>query len=79
MPNAAEPYNFAEVEKDGKNYISELLKQCKVHTVTDVKKEKMVNFGTKDVLATHLMRALELIERQHMLILNQLSKSSYFF
>ena len=54
MPTAAEPYNFAEVEKDGKNYISEWLKQCKVHAVTDAKKEKMVNLGTKDVLATHL-------------------------
>ncbi len=38
MPTAAEPYNFAEVEKDGKNYISEWLKQCKVHAVTDAKK-----------------------------------------
>ncbi len=73
MPTAAERYNFAEVEKDRKNYISELLKQCKVHAVTDAKKEKMVNLGTKDELA------LELIERKHMLILNQLSKSSYFF
>ena len=71
MPTAAERYNFAEVEKDGKTFISEMFKLCNVHGVVDNNKVNMLKIGTKDVLATQLVRALELIERQHNLIINQ--------
>lgn len=71
MPTAAERYNFADVEKDGKDFISDLQTLCKVFKVTDVKQEVLTRTCNKDVLASNLEKALALIERQHMLIINQ--------
>ncbi len=71
MPTAAERYHFAEVEIHGKNFISDLLKLCKVYHVEDVKQENMMKIGNKDVFANQLVCALKLIERQQMLIIDQ--------
>ncbi len=71
MPTAAERYNFAEVETDGKKYIQEFVKFCKVNDVAGLTQETVVKAGNKDVLGANLVRALQLIERQHNLILNQ--------
>lgn len=71
MPTVAERYKFADVEKDGKNLITEMQKFCKVQDMLDVKQDFLTRSCTKDVLATHLVRALEMIERQHMFVINQ--------
>ena len=71
MPTVAERYNFAEVEKDGTNFISGMFKQCKVFEVENVTLENVMKMGNKDVIAKQLMCALQLIERQHNLIVNQ--------
>ena len=71
MPTAAERYNFAEVEIDGKNFISETLKLCKVYQVQDVNQDNVTKIGTKDAVVQHLVHALRLIERQQMFIANQ--------
>jgi len=71
MPTAAERYNFADVEQNGKQFISEMFKQCKVHEVGSMTPELLVKLGTKDVLAQYLMSALQLIERQHNFVINQ--------
>ncbi len=71
MPTAAERYNFAEVETDGKKFIQETVKWCKVNDVAGLTQETVVKAGNKDVLGANFVRALQLIERQHNLILNQ--------
>ena len=71
MPTAAERYNFAEVEPDGRKLIQETLKWCNVDKVLDLKQENVMKAGNKDVLAAQLVRALGLIERQHNFIMNQ--------
>ena len=71
MPTAAERYNFADVEKDGKQFISEMFKQCKVLEVGSITPENLTKLGTKDVMANYLMSALQLIERQHNFVINQ--------
>ena len=71
MPTAAERYKFADVEKDGKSFISDVQKLCKVYSVVGVKQDILSKNCNKDVLAEHLERALALIERQHNLVINQ--------
>ena len=78
MPTAAERYKFSEVESDGKTFIGELLEQCKVHHVEDVKLENVMRVGNKDVIARQLVRALALIDRQHNLVINQRVHASAF-
>ena len=71
MPTAAERYKFAEVEHDGKQFMSEVFKQCKVFEVGSMTPEVMMKLGTKEVVAKFLMNALQLIERQHNFVINQ--------
>jgi len=71
MSTAAERYNFANVETDGKHLINNLLMQCKVFDVGSVKNENLMKMGNKDVIASYLASALKLIERQHNLVINQ--------
>ena len=71
MPTAAERYNFDEAETDGKEFIQEAVKWCKVNNVEGLTEETVVKAGNKDVLGANFVRALQLIERQHNLILNQ--------
>ena len=71
MPTAAERYNFANVEMDGKNFINEMLNQCKVSKVEAATPGNLMKIGTKDVMAQRLVDALQLIERQHNFVINQ--------
>lgn len=71
MPTVAEKYKFSEVESDGKSFIGEVFELCKVHHVENVKLETVMRAGNKDVISNQLIRALQLIERQHNLIINQ--------
>jgi len=70
MPTAAGRYNFAELEIQGKNFISETLKLCKVYQVQNVNQDNVTKIGTKDFVVHHLVHALRLIERQQMFIVN---------
>ena len=66
MPTAAELYNFAKVEQDGKNFISEICKQCKVHDILHRKTwEKM---GRRIKLMANVVN---LINKQHNFVINQ--------
>ena len=71
MPTAAERYNFANVEWDGKNFITETFKLCKVYEMNSITTENLTKIGTKDVLAKCLANALKLIDRQHNFVINQ--------
>ena len=71
MPTAAERYKFPEVETDGTNFFTDLLKQCKLHDVTNFTPELLMKLGTKDVIASWLMRAVQSLDRQHNLVINQ--------
>ena len=71
MPTAAERYNFVEVETDGRKSLQETLKWCKVGDLAGVNREIVMKAGNKDVLAEHFVRALQLIERQHNMVINQ--------
>ena len=68
MPTYPERFKFSEVEKDGKQ---DLLRLSKVHDNSEVSVENVVKIGVKDVIAAQLVSALQLIERQHMMIVNQ--------
>ena len=72
MPTVAERYNFAEVETDGRKLLQETLKWCKVGDLAGVNREIVMKAGNKDVLAEHFVRALQLIERQHNMVINQI-------
>ena len=78
MPTEAEQYKFSEVENDGKSFINEVLEQSKVHHVKDVKLENVMRIGNKDLIAKQLVRALKLIERQHMLVIDQRVQASTY-
>ena len=71
MPSHSERFKFPEVENDGQEFIRSILTQCKVHDVSCVGVEGVLKMGVKDVIAQQLVGALQLIERQHMLIVNQ--------
>ena len=51
--------------------IRSILALCKVQEVQCVNTENVLKMGVKDVIAKHLVSALQMIERQHMLIINQ--------
>jgi hypothetical protein len=70
-PTAAEHYNFANVENDGKLFISELLKQCKLFDAGAASGEYLMKMGNKDVIAHYLASALQLLDRQHNLVIDQ--------
>ena len=76
MPSVAEQFRFSEVEKDSKEFMSEMGKLCKVYRVGDIDQAAFMKACNKDVLATNLGEALKLIERQHQLIINQRVKIS---
>ena len=71
MPTVAERYKFAEVEHDGKEFMNELFKQSKVFEVGSMTAETMMKLGNKDVVAKFLVTALQLLERQHNMVINQ--------
>jgi len=71
MPTVAERYKFAEVEHDGKQFMNELFKQSKVFAVGSMTEETMMKLGNKDVVAKFLVTALQLLERQHNMVINQ--------
>ena len=76
MPSVAEQFRFSEVEKDSKEFMSEMGKLFKVYRVGDIDQAAFMKACNKDVLATNLGEALKLIERQHQLIINQRVKIS---
>ena len=71
MPSAAERYNFPTIENYGQAFIDEMQELCIVHNVAAVKSYVLTRTCNKDVLSSYLSRALELIERQHMFLINQ--------
>ena len=71
MPSAAERYTFAAIENGGQAFIDEMQKLCRVYDVAAVKHDILLKTSNNDVLSAHLLRALELIERQHMFVINQ--------
>ena len=71
MTSYSERFKFPEVEKDAQETIRSLLCLCKVHEVSNVNVDNVSKVGVKDMVAKHLVSALQLIERQHMLIANQ--------
>jgi hypothetical protein len=78
MPTAAERYNFADVERDGKFFTTEMFKLCKVHEMNSITAESLTKIGTKDVLAKCLANALQLMDRQHNFAINlRVHMSSY--
>ena len=70
MPSHSERFKFPEVENVGQEFIHSILTQCKVHVVSFVGVDSVLKMGVKDVIAQQLVGALQLIERQHMLIVN---------
>ena len=75
MPSATECYKFSEVESDRKHFFNDMLiKQCKLRDVanfTPDMPELLMKLGTKDVIASWLMRAVQSLDRQHNLVINQ--------
>ena len=71
MPTAAERYDFANVEQDGKNFISDMFEQCKVHSIGNISTDNLMKLGTKDTIAKYLLSAIQLIDRQHNFVINQ--------
>ena len=71
MPTVAERYKFDEVEQDGKNFFSELLKRCKLYDVEHATPESFLKLGTKDVVAGWLTSADRLLNRQQNYLINQ--------
>ena len=61
-----------------KTFINEVFEQSKVHHLKDVKLENFMRIGNKDLIAKQLVRALKLIERQHMLGINQRVQASTY-
>ena len=51
MPTAAERYDFANVERDGKNFISDMFEQCKVYSIGNISNDNLMKLGTKDTIA----------------------------
>ena len=71
MPTYAERYKFAEVEKDGAKFLRDTLGLCNVADAASALKGNVSKLGTKDVVVQYLLNALQLIERQHMFVINQ--------
>ena len=71
MPTVAERYNFEKVESDGQNFLLDTGKLCKVDCVQELNQEIVNKIGTKGELAAKFLQAMQLIERQHNMIINQ--------
>ncbi|KAL5259237.1 hypothetical protein ACHWQZ_G003816 [Mnemiopsis leidyi] len=71
MPTVAERFNFDKVESDGQNFLLDTVKLCKVNSVQELNYDIVSKTGTKGDLAAKFLQAMQLIERQHNLIINQ--------
>ena len=71
MPTAAERYTFNEVESDGRKFLLETAKLCKVNNFQELTNEIANKSGNKGELLSIFVPAMKLLERQHNLIMNQ--------
>ena len=71
MPTAAERYKFNEVESDGRKFLLETAKLCKVNNFQELTNEIANKSGNKGELLSIFVPAMKLLERQHNLIMNQ--------
>ena len=71
MPTVAERFNFEKVESDGQNFILDTVKLCKVNCVQELTPEIVNKIGNKGDLNVKFLQAMQLIERQHNMIINQ--------
>ena len=79
MQTAEERYNFAEVEDKGNHFLTAMLQQCKVHEVASITPEiMMAKLGTKETMSKYFLAAVQLIERQHNLVIHQRVKISSY-
>ena len=70
MPTAAERYKFPEVENDGRKFLLETAKLCKVDCFEQLTNEIANKAGNKGELLSIFVPAMKLMERQHNLIMN---------
>ena len=70
MPTVPERYNFPQVESDGGKFIQEAVKLCLVNCVDELSQDTVDRYVTKGDLAEIFVRALQLIERQHNMVIN---------
>ena len=71
MPTVAERFNFEKVESDGQNFLLDTVKLCKVNCVQELSPESVNKIGNKGDLNVKFLQAMQLIERQHNMIINQ--------
>ena len=71
MPTVAERFNFEKVESDGQNFLLDTVKLCKVNCVQELTPEIVNKIGNKGDLNVKFLQAMQLIERQHNMIINQ--------
>ena len=71
MPTTAERYKFHEVETDGRKFLLETAKLCKVDCFEQLTNEIANKAGNKGELLSIFVPAMKLMERQHNLIMNQ--------
>ena len=71
MPTVAERFKFDLVETDGQKFLLDTVKQCKVDCVQELNHESVNKIGNKGDLAAKFLHAMQLIERQHNMIINQ--------
>ena len=71
MPTVAERFNFEKVESDGQNFLLDTVKLCKVNCVQELSPEIVNKIGNKGDLNVKFLQAMQLIERQHNMIINQ--------
>ena len=71
MPTVAERYKFNEVENDGRKFLLETAKLCKVDCFELLTTEIANKAGNKGELLSIFVPAMKLMERQHKLIMNQ--------
>ena len=71
MPTVAERFNFEKVESDGQNFLFDTVKLCKVNCVQELTPEIVNKIGNKGDLNVKFLQAMQLIERQHNMIINQ--------
>ena len=71
MPTVAERFKFDLVETDGQKFLLDTVKQCKVDCVQELNHESVNKIGNKGDLAAKFLQAMQLIERQHNMIINQ--------
>ena len=64
MPTAAERYKFNEVENDGRKFLRETAKLCKVDCFEQLNNEIANKAGNKGELLTIFVPAMQLMERQ---------------